>query len=214
MSSINRQSRTDRLVSKQSGLGTLDANYIPFDPDNGIWKTQLDEELYRSKAKFENLWDLHPDDFPSIFLHGRQVNLPRWQKAYGMNYFFSNNLSKAEPVPSSLKPYLSWAKMNIDQRLNGMLLNWYDHQLGHYIGAHRDSTQGLYEDSIIVMISLGGARVMRFRPMNKKAYVDIELNNGDAVVMPLYTNLNYKHEVPKFKRFQHRRISITIRCFK
>lgn len=94
-----------------------------------------------------------------------------------------------------------------------MLLNWYDGQAGHYIGAHRDSTRGLLTDSPIVMISLGGARVMRFRPVNGSGFTDFDIDNGDVIIMPWFTNSKFKHEVPGFKRHMDKRISITLRCF-
>ena len=97
--------------------------------------------------------------------------------------------------------------------LNGMLLNWYDGAAGHYIGAHRDSVKGLVKNSSIVMISLGGSRVMRFRSLKGKGYIDLDIHDGDVVVMPLSTNQHYKHEIPKFKRHQDKRISITLRSF-
>ena len=187
--------------------------YIAFDSDNGVWQQSLPASLCNSGIKFEDLWRLHPKDFPTIFLHGREVKLPRWQQAYGRDYHFSGKYSKASAVPSLLETYLLWARETIDDRLNGLLLNWYDAELGHYIGAHRDSQRGLIENSHIVMISLGGSRVMRFRPINRSGFQDVEINNGSVLTMNLKTNQHYKHEVPKLKRYQGRRISITLRCF-
>ncbi len=189
------------------------SNYLVFDSNNGVWQHILPGSLCDSQDEFEDLWRLHPKDFPTIFLHGREVKLPRWQQAYGRDYHFSGKSSKALPVPRLLEPYLSWAREKIDDRLNGLLLNWYDDELGHYIGAHRDSQQGLITDSHIVMISLGGTRVMRFRPIKKSSYQDVEIKNGSVLTMNLQTNHYYKHEVPKLKRYQGRRISITLRCF-
>ena len=186
---------------------------INFDSKHGVLRCKLPHQLTRKSVIFHKLWALHPSEHPSIFLHGRQVLLPRWQQAYGRDYLFSGQCSQAKPVPAVLEPYLKWARKQVDQRLNGMLLNWYDGQAGHYIGAHRDSTRGLVADGSIVMISLGGARVMRFRPVNQSGYVDLDIDNGDVIILPMLTNANYKHEVPRFKRHLDKRISITIRCF-
>ena len=186
---------------------------INFDSRHGVLRQKLPRALSEKQAVFKSLWLLHPAQFPSIFLHGRQVALPRWQQAYGRNYVFSGQTSKAKSVPGILKPYLIWAQQQIDQRLNGLLLNWYDGRAGHYIGAHRDSTNGLVKDSSIIMISLGGSRVMRFRSVSQRGYIDIEIDNGDVIIMPLSTNKYFKHEIPGFKRHQDNRISITLRCF-
>ena len=192
---------------------TLHSTYIALDSDHGVRKQRLDDKLCKSKADFDRLWQLHPIEFPTIFLHGREVKLPRWQQAYGRDYHFSGKSSEAQTIPKILKPYLNWTQINIDPNLNGMLLNWYDAKLGHYIGAHRDSHVGLLENSQIVMMSLGESRVTRFRPVDSGGYQDIDVNDGDVLMMSLATNRHYKHEVPKFKRYQGRRISITLRCF-
>ena len=188
-------------------------NYIAFDSDHGIWQQRLPQNLCDITDNFDLLWQLHPNEFPTIFLHGRQVKLPRWQQAYGHDYHFSGKSSKAKKTPKILQPYLDWAVDEIDSKFNGILLNWYDATLGHYIGAHRDSHSGLVNDSKIVMMSLGESRMTRFRPVAGSGYRDIEVNNGDVLIMPLSTNQHYKHEIPKFKRYQGKRISITLRCF-
>ena len=190
-----------------------ETNEIKFDLKHGVLRHRLPCDLISDKDVFNRLWALHPLDFPSIFLHGRNVSLPRWQQAYGRSYLFSGQYSKAKPMPEILLPYLNWAREKVDQRLNGLLLNWYDGQVGHYIGAHRDSTRGLVADGLITMISLGGSRIMRFRPVNQSGYIDLEIDNGDVIILPMSTNSNYKHEVPRFKRHQDKRISITLRCF-
>jgi len=190
-----------------------ESRQVNFTPCHCIFQHKLPDELSGRQAVFNRLWMLHPDEFPSIFLHGRQVALPRWQQAYGRSYYFSGKSSAAKSIPGLLKPYLGWAQQQIDQRLNGMLLNWYDGQAGHYIGAHRDSTKGLLNDSSIIMISLGGTRVMRFRSVSESGFIDLEIHNGDVIIMPLSTNKHFKHEIPRFKRHQDKRISITLRCF-
>ena len=190
-----------------------ESNYIPFDSIHGIWRTKLDDEQMTSSSNFGCLWKLHPEEFPSIFLHGRHVQLPRWQQAYGANYYFSGQTSEARSIPEILVDYLNWGQRSIDARLNGLLINWYDDQQGHYIGSHRDSTKGLVKRTCIAMMSLGSARVMRFRPIKQPGFIDIEVENGDVIVMPLQTNANFKHEIPKLKRYDGKRISITMRCF-
>ena len=73
---------------------------------------------------------------PRILIHGRWVAIPRWQQAYGADYHFSGQTNKAMPVPPILAPLQAWAQDAIDPRINGLLVNWYDADLKHYIGAH------------------------------------------------------------------------------
>src|SRR4051812_11899242 len=85
----------------------------------------LPQALALSSGQFETLWGSHPSTFPVIKMHGRLVKIPRWQQAYGVDYRFSGQVSKALPIPELLAPLLVWAKNEIDERLNGVLLNWY-----------------------------------------------------------------------------------------
>ena len=173
----------------------------------------LPAELLPTQAAFEALWDLHPGAHPSIFLHGRTVPLPRWQEAYGRNYHFSGETKVAHPVPPELVPYLAWAQRSLDTRLNGLLLNWYDGSLGHYIGKHRDSRRNLVVDAPIVTVSLGETRTMRFRRWKGNEQRDFALTRGSVLVLPYATNLAWTHEITKSARAHGRRISITLRAF-
>ena len=102
---------------------------------------------------------------------------------------------------------------NVDCKLNGLLLNWYDGQKGHYIGAHRDDTRDLCPGSPIVSISLGQERIFRMRPWKQQGFKDIIMKNGDAILIPWNTNQKWTHEVPKFKKYNDKRISITLRAY-
>jgi alkylated DNA repair dioxygenase AlkB len=93
------------------------------------------------------------------------------------------------------------------------MLNWYDGQKGHYIGAHRDDTRDLFEDSPIVTISLGQERIFRMRRYKQKDFKDITFRNGEVIVVPWNTNLEWTHEIPNLKKYDGKRISITLRAY-
>ena len=120
---------------------------------------------------------------------------------------------QAQPVPKLLAPYLEWVRDAIDRRLNGLLLNWYDAEHAHYIGAHRDSRTGLIPETPIVTISTGAARTFRLRVPKETGFIDFPADHGAVFVMPWETNLAIKHEVPRAARGTGRRISITARAF-
>lgn len=165
-------------------------------------------------AQFEALWTLHPQKSNEILIHGRMVAIPRWQQAYGRDYHFSGTVNQALPVPELLTPFLQWVSDEIDARLNGLLLNWYDPEHGHYIGTHRDHTRDLVPDTPIVTISLGHSRVFRLRPFQGRGFIDFEAGHATVFVMPWETNLGVKHEVPHSAKAKGQRISITARAFK
>ena len=174
---------------------------------------KLPAALEFGDSEFHQLWQEHPDEYHEIMMHGRLVKTPRWQQAYGKDYHYTGNTNRALPVPPRLEPLLQWTKQTFDQRLNGILLNWYDGSLNHYIGAHRDSTTNMCDGAPIVTVSLGEERVFRLRPWKQRGMKDFPAPNGTMFVMPYATNQAWTHEVPKAKRFQGKRISVTIRAF-
>jgi alkylated DNA repair dioxygenase AlkB len=175
---------------------------------------RLPDELVPDAAGFERLWALHPADFHVIKMHGKDVKTPRWQQAYGADYRYTGNTNRALPVPAELLPLRAWMHEQIDPRLDGLLLNWYDAARGQYIGKHRDSTINMIDDAPILTISLGAERVFRIRRWKGEgAPLDFRTGDGTVIVMPYATNLAYTHEVPHSAKVTGRRISITGRAF-
>ena len=178
-----------------------------------IYAGQLPEEELEL-LNFEEIWNLHPKDYDTVKIHGREIKTPRWQCAYGKNYHFSGNTYEALPIPGQLTSVYGWCREHIYQHLNGLLLNWYDGKLKHYIGKHRDSTRNMIAGAPIVTISLGEERIFRLRPYQQKGRIDFKASHGSVFVVPYETNQKFTHEVPHFQRFQERRLSITLRGFK
>lgn len=133
---------------------------------------RLPAELILTPAQFEAVWGLHPDEFHEIKMHGRPVKTPRWQQAYGEDYHYTGRVNRALPVPALIDPLVTWAKTSIDSRLNGVLINWYDGSLGHYIGKHHDSTRNMVKGAPIVTVSFGQERTFRLRPSEGTEYID------------------------------------------
>ena len=174
---------------------------------------RLPGELCPDSAGFEVLWELHPSDYHVIQMHGRPVKTARWQQAYGADYHYTGRTNAALPVPPILESLQSWARRVIDDRLNGLLLNWYDGTLGHSIGPHNDSTTNLVPGAPIVTISFGEERIFRLTHSQQKVKRDFLAEAGTVFIMPYDTNLALKHAVPRRARYRSRRISTTFRAF-
>ena len=173
----------------------------PLDGTHCLYSTKLPAALAPSGVVRE-IWELHPEEFHEITMHGRNVKIPRWQQAYGRDYRFSGRVNRALPVPAVLEPLL-----------NGLVLNWYDAAREHYIGPHRDKTKGLVPGAPIVTISLGQERVFRLRPWKGTGVVDLPAQHGTVFLMPFETTQAVTHEVPHFARHEGPRISVTVRAF-
>src|SRR5262245_53182881 len=180
------------------------------DGSHSFFAASLPAALTITQPQFDELWALHPEDFHEIMIHGRPVKTPRWQQAYLKDYEYTGNINKALPhLPPALSPLLAWVQRAIDGWLNGVLLNWYEGGLGHYIGAHRDSREGLIEGAPIVTVSLGQERTFRLRPWKGEGFRDFPAKHGTVFVMPYDTNLTWTHEVLHAARHTGRRISVT-----
>lgn len=187
---------------------------VKLNETSNLWYGKLPDELMPDIKLFAVLWNLHPSDFHTIKILGKVVKTPRWQQAYNKSYSYTGSRNNALPVPPELSTYWDWAVANIDPRLNGLLLNWYDGALGHYIGKHRDSTDNMIKGAPIVTLSFGEERVFRIRPWKKaEGYKDFAVQNGSVIILPYETNQTWTHEIVKSKKLLGRRISLTIRAF-
>jgi alkylated DNA repair dioxygenase AlkB len=178
-----------------------------------LFSGSLPTGLLPGDEQFERLWLMHPDGYNVIPMVGRPTPIPRYQQAFERAYRFSGRTHEPLPAPPSLRIYLEWAKGTVDRRLNGILVNWYEGKLGHYIGAHRDSAAGLTTGVPIVTISLGEERAFRMRPWRRKGFRDFPAVHGGVFVLPCGTNRAWTHEVPHAARHTGRRISVTLRAF-
>lgn len=184
------------------------------DEHYSVYSSRLPPELVLSEAEFEELWDLHPIEHNDIRIHGRIVKTPRWQQAYGVDYYFSGQTYGAIPTPGILEPFVAWGRSVICSEYNGVLVNWYDGQRDHYIGKHRDSVANMIAGAPIATISLGEQRRFRMRPWKGRGFRDFPAKPGSVFVIPYDTNLAWTHEVPPSRRLNGRRISVTLRAFK
>ncbi len=197
-------------LSSQQPLSQFNCHQL--DESHQLYSGALPEHLRWTTEQFDLGWSMHPADYTQLMMHGRLVPTPRWQQAYGRDYRYTGQVNRAMAIPPLLQPLLDWCQ-TIDPHLNGLLLNWYDGALNHYIGKHRDSIANLRIDSPIVTISFGEERIFRLRPHRDVGKIDLPARDGTVFVMPFVTNRSWTHEVPKSARATGRRISVTARAF-
>jgi alkylated DNA repair dioxygenase AlkB len=184
------------------------------DEQHGVWLGLLPPGLRWCQAQFNAFWALHPDRFHKVRMFGRLVAEPRWSEAYGQDYRYSGTLHPALPLPDALAQLIAWSKIEVDERINGVLVNWYDGSLGHKMGPHRDAEKELVAGAPIVTISFGETRMFRFRRWKGRDVCNFEVVDNSVLVLPYATNMVFTHEVPASKRRTGRRISVTMRAFK
>lgn len=192
-------------------------NHIILKNDSWLESGNIPNQILEDEKTFKNIWEMHPETIHKIKIFGKELNTPRWQQSYGIDYKFSGTTSKAQPIPDILKPYLQWANKNEINNgrtgdLNGILLNWYKDG-EHNIGWHSDSESELDNTRPIYTISLGADRKFKIKHIKSGATNDYIVNNGSYIIMGGEMQKHYKHSVPKSKKVTEPRISITIRKF-
>lgn len=157
-------------------------------------------------------------------MFGKQVTFPRRTEAYGCDYRFAGQTSKAATAASA-PGHDGYKDLMADKDLNGVLVNWYDASDNDYIGPHCDNESQLTEGAPIVSITLcsDNDHYRRFRLKPQKGHNGttqiVELRNGDVLTMGGTCQKTHKHEImPARKRDPNestgRRINITLRRFK
>lgn len=176
---------------------------------------KLSDELEMDKELFEEIWDLHPEEYGQVKIMGKLINTPRWQVSYGKDYYYSGVLHKALPIEHPyFKKLLDWVCGDSGENYQQMLINWYQNE-NHYIGPHSDDEKQLVNNSNIYSFSFGQSRQFVITSKKDKSFKKIvPLNNNTLVVMCGEMQKHYKHSVPKEKYKLGQRINITFRLFK
>jgi alkylated DNA repair dioxygenase AlkB len=182
----------------------------------------LPKEVSLDASGYQRLWDLHPQEHGTVIMYGKELDVPRWQKAYGRDYKFSRMNHVADPLtdPFLLK-LLAWVNQHSGRVYNSALLNWYANGL-HYIGKHADDESQLVPQSPIYSFSFGETRNFRISSKanvsEKIEPITLELHNNSLVVMAGKMQTYYLHEVPKVTGKKGEalksRINVTFRQFK
>jgi alkylated DNA repair dioxygenase AlkB len=208
-------------------VGRLDNLVTTILPDPNCYVEQLlilpNEIQISTPELFEEIWDLHPDELGTGVMFGNEISFPRWQGAFGMNYYFTGEDHKARSFDEHpfLTTLLEWVKKDSGIDYNSLLINWYEDG-NHYIGYHSDNEKDLkvLDNGTIAPIysfSYGQDRDFYIRSNKKSAYPGFKLNlvvpNNSCIIMCGSMQNYYKHSVPKRmgKKKLQRRINITFR---
>ena len=191
------------------------------------WTTCTSEDV-------EGIWRSKPKEQPIGLIMGIPVQFPRYTQSFGQDYTFAGQTATAKDLielPSFLKGVLKCIQKR-DPNVNGVLLNYYDSELGHYIGKHSDDEKQLIKGSTIYSLTLCNTEdhYRRFRLTPKKRNRDEEdpngtttqliyaLHNGDMFEMGGDCQSTHYHEIMKARERDDcesygRRINVTFRSF-
>lgn len=191
---------------------------ITFALDDSSWIEQGTLPATTS-YNFDALWQLHPEEYGKVYIHGKLISTPRWQQSYMKPYWFSGMNHPAKELPDLVMPFLDWVNKLYETKwvFNQVLINWYADG-HHYIGPHADDEKQLVPGSPIISLSLGETRKFRIRDKNERKIVkDIDMPNETCIAMCGEMQKHYLHEVPKITGNKGidmgKRINITFQVF-
>lgn len=169
---------------------------------------------------FEENMVYNSSEQSKIKIHGRELEIPRKQVAYGETgtfYRFSGKKLLAidwnddSLISNELRKIIKMIENKTGTKFNFILINRYNDG-NQYIGYHNDDTRDLVPKSDIVGISIGTERDMLFK--SSEITNKLKLNNGSMYVIKYPTNNYYKHSIPKRTKVVGPRISLTFRLMK
>lgn len=174
----------------------LDARHLLFEG----W---LPDALVPASEAWEALWAAHPPfvaDAIGSRAYGQRPPLPPHGEA----------LPALDP---RLEPFMTWARTEVDHRLNHAFVRWLDAALRHAVPRRREPRLGIVAATPVVLLSLGATRTFRLRPLQERGFRDFKARNGTIFILPAATTTAWTYEYPHHARHLGRTISITLRAF-
>ena len=147
-----------------------------------------------------------------ITMYGKQMLQPRLVARYAdpwVSYTYSRTTLKwdwRDSILSQLKDMLTsqyWVMFN------SALCNLY-RDGNDSMWRHADDEKELWNDPIIVSVSLWASRMMKFRSDMGESY-SLMLNHGDILIMHAWCQTHRQHSIPKTTKVLQPRINITFR---
>jgi alkylated DNA repair dioxygenase AlkB len=149
-----------------------------------------------------------------IKIFGKSVLQPRLTAYYGDEdkaYTYSGITMPPLPWNAPLLQIKQKIEPLVNTQFNGVLLNLYRNGQD-YIGWHSDDEHDLAKGSTIASLSLGETRRFIFRRRdNHQIKVELNLGDGDFLIMGGYTQKFWQHHVPKTAKSTEPRINLTFR---
>ncbi len=145
--------------------------------------------------------------FGKTFITQRRV---AWFGDEPYEYKYSKISRVAKLWTNALRRIKEVVESNCDESFNSCLLNLYqDGNEG--MGWHADNEKELKRNGTIASVSIGAERKFSFKHKVSHEVVDINLENGSALLMKGEIQQFWKHCLPKSKKISKPRVNLTFR---
>lgn len=150
-----------------------------------------------------------------IKIWGKEVLQPRlvaWYGDAGVDYTYSGIRFTPEKWTSTLLEIRSRVKQLSGAQFNSVLLNYYRDE-NDSMGFHSDDEPELGYRPVIASLSLGEERKFQLRHRHRKSLKMVQLNlqEGDLLIMKGFTQKNWQHGIPKERHACGARVNLTFR---
>lgn len=199
---MTENTRTDNVVAP------LDF-FLP-DAELRLWRSWL--SLSARDYLLNHLQELSWQQ-PSIWMFGRLVRIPRYQIWMGdphCSYRYSGVLFSPEPWTEPLRRLTLRVSEATGVYFNCVLLNRYQDGLDH-MGWHSDDEPELGRYPAIGSLSLGQCRRFDLRHKSLPAQLQLDLLDGDLLLMAGKCQAHWQHAVPKQTKVAAVRYNLTFR---
>lgn len=131
--------------------------------------------------------------------------------SFGVPYNYADQQYDAVPMPPRIAAIADCACAHAGHPFNNCLANLYETG-DNTMGFHQDSYDRLVPDSAVAIFSLGAARRLVFRSLDRNHRMELTLEHGSLLLMTAETQRLWAHAVPR-DRGAGCRISLTFRSF-
>lgn len=133
--------------------------------------------------------------------------------SFGKAYNYSQISYPYQDFTPELEQILKAINQELGFEPNNCLINYYENGMSK-MGFHSDQTDILFENTGVVILSLGETRVLRFRKIeNKDNIKDYKLPSGSLIYMANAIQEEWQHAIPKANT-ENGRMSLTFRKMK
>lgn len=178
----------------------------------------LHRRWFRSRPEtMDTLMNASDWEQPVLTMFGKKVKAPRLATSMGISYTYSGKTHEAKPWHPHAEYIRALLEADFKSRYNGAvfnscLLNLY-RDGADTVGWHSDDEKELGLYPVIASLSLGATR--RFSIKSKDGAVDerwdVDLEDGDLVIMSHRSQQDFKHSVPRQKHVDKPRLNLTFR---
>ncbi|MCC5826748.1 alpha-ketoglutarate-dependent dioxygenase AlkB [Alkalimonas sp.] len=176
-----------------------------------LWRGWLPEA--EAASSYQQLVQQLAWQQPSIRLFGREHPIPRqqvWMGDANAHYRYSGTLFAPEPWHPLVSRWCQLLSQQLEKPFNSVLVNWYRSGQEH-MGWHADNEPELGTEPCIASLSLGQARRFDLKHRQQPWQLQLELGQGDLLLMTGSTQQYWVHRVPKQSRLTAGRLNLTFR---